>query len=53
MCLKACAPSSPRIYGWAVNLSENAKMGKLAVDVGRNYYHGAVTFRAKRLDLIG
>lgn len=34
MCLKACAASNPRINGRAANLSENAKMGKLATDMG-------------------
>ena len=36
MCLKACAASNPRINGRPVNLSENAKTGKLATDIGRN-----------------
>lgn len=36
MCLKARGPFNPRINGWAVNLSENAKTLTLTMDVGRN-----------------
>lgn len=49
MCLKACAPSNPRINGRARNLSENARIG------GKRFWTWAQRVsrcRAKRLDLI-
>lgn len=53
MRLKACAAFNPRINGRALNLSENARVGKPALDVGTASVTLQSVFRAKCLDLIG